>query len=186
MLASPAHLHMPHLFTHCLPTIICVMLMSIALFSIFDICYISLWLHFGLFVCIFLSLFLLSINCLLIYFCYMIHFFDSVLDCLYTYLFLSFHVFCTVAVITFLWFCKFNNGNGLLHCLPPHGPCMLLVSFGLAFKYNIFDSIFTFFMGNVWIFLNNMLLTVSFHNHNTIIHLRVCVPQCICTCHSTY
>jgi len=26
MLASPAHLHMPHLFTHCLRTIICVML----------------------------------------------------------------------------------------------------------------------------------------------------------------
>ena len=34
MLASPAHLCMPHLFTHCLPTIICVMLMSIALFLI--------------------------------------------------------------------------------------------------------------------------------------------------------
>ena len=32
MLASPAHLYMPHLFTHCLPTIICVMLMSIAFF----------------------------------------------------------------------------------------------------------------------------------------------------------
>jgi len=30
MLASPAHLYMPRLFTHCLPTIICVMLMSIA------------------------------------------------------------------------------------------------------------------------------------------------------------
>jgi len=28
MLASPAHLYMPRLFTHCLPTIICVMLMS--------------------------------------------------------------------------------------------------------------------------------------------------------------
>jgi len=47
MLASPAHLYMPHLFTHCLPTIICVMLMSIAffftfLFFIFAICYISL------------------------------------------------------------------------------------------------------------------------------------------------
>jgi len=25
MLASPAHLYMPHLFTHCLRTIICVM-----------------------------------------------------------------------------------------------------------------------------------------------------------------
>ena len=34
MLASPAHLYMPHLFIHCLPTIICVMLMSIELFSI--------------------------------------------------------------------------------------------------------------------------------------------------------
>jgi len=32
MFASPAHLYMPHLFTHCLPAIICVMLMSIALF----------------------------------------------------------------------------------------------------------------------------------------------------------
>ena len=27
VLASPAHLYMPHLFTSCLPTIICVMLM---------------------------------------------------------------------------------------------------------------------------------------------------------------
>jgi len=35
MLASPAHLYMPHLFTHCLPTIICVMLMSIAFFFLF-------------------------------------------------------------------------------------------------------------------------------------------------------
>ena len=32
MLASPAHLYMPYLFTHCLPTIICVMLMSMAFF----------------------------------------------------------------------------------------------------------------------------------------------------------
>jgi len=55
MLASHAHLYMPHLFTHCLPTIICLMLMSIAFFFIFDICYISLLLHFGLFVHIFLS-----------------------------------------------------------------------------------------------------------------------------------
>ena len=51
---SSVHHYMPHLFTHCLPTIICAMLMSIALFSIFDICYISLWFHFGLFVYIFL------------------------------------------------------------------------------------------------------------------------------------
>jgi len=29
VLASPAHLHMPQLFTHCLPTIICVTLISI-------------------------------------------------------------------------------------------------------------------------------------------------------------
>jgi len=27
--ASPAHLYMPQLFTHCLPTIICVMLMYV-------------------------------------------------------------------------------------------------------------------------------------------------------------
>jgi len=32
MLASLAHLYMPHLFTHCLPTIICVTLMSIVFF----------------------------------------------------------------------------------------------------------------------------------------------------------
>jgi len=32
MLASPARLYMPHLFTHCSPTIICVMLMCIALY----------------------------------------------------------------------------------------------------------------------------------------------------------
>jgi len=42
MLASPAHLYMPHLFTQCLPTIICVMLMSIVFFLIFATCYISL------------------------------------------------------------------------------------------------------------------------------------------------
>jgi len=37
MLASPAHLYiyMPHLFTHCLPTIMCVMLMSIVFFFYF-------------------------------------------------------------------------------------------------------------------------------------------------------
>jgi len=35
VLASPAHLYMPHLFTHCLPTIICVMLMSISFFFCF-------------------------------------------------------------------------------------------------------------------------------------------------------
>ena len=49
---------MPHLFTHCLPTIICVMLMSIVFSFIFAICYISLWLHFCLFVYIFSLLFL--------------------------------------------------------------------------------------------------------------------------------
>jgi len=51
MLASPAHLYMPHLFTHCLPTIMCVDVYCV--FFIFAICYISLWLHFGLFVNIF-------------------------------------------------------------------------------------------------------------------------------------
>jgi len=35
MIASPAHLYMPHLFTHCLPTIICVMLMSIVFLFFF-------------------------------------------------------------------------------------------------------------------------------------------------------
>jgi len=44
MLASPAHLYMPHLFTHCLPTIICVMLMSIAFFFyFFYFCYMLLF-----------------------------------------------------------------------------------------------------------------------------------------------
>ena len=57
MLASPAHLYMPHLLTHCLPTIICVMLMSIVFF------YFCYMLHFfvtpfGLFVYIFSSSFL--------------------------------------------------------------------------------------------------------------------------------
>jgi len=33
VLASPAHLYMYQLFTHCLPTIICVMLMSIVSLS---------------------------------------------------------------------------------------------------------------------------------------------------------
>jgi len=35
MLASPVHLYLYQLFTHCLPTIICVMLMSIVLFFYF-------------------------------------------------------------------------------------------------------------------------------------------------------
>ena len=44
-LPSPVHLYMPHLFTHCLPTSICVMLMFffLCIFFIFVICYISLW-----------------------------------------------------------------------------------------------------------------------------------------------
>ena len=40
------HLYMPHLFTHCLPTIICVMLVFyffLVFFLIFVICYISSW-----------------------------------------------------------------------------------------------------------------------------------------------
>jgi len=41
ILASPAHLYIPHLFTHWLPTIICVMLMSIAFFFYF--CYMLLF-----------------------------------------------------------------------------------------------------------------------------------------------
>ena len=41
MRASPAHLYVPQLFTHCLPTITCVMLMSIAFFIF--------WLYFVLF-----------------------------------------------------------------------------------------------------------------------------------------
>ena len=44
MLASPAHLYMPHLFTHCLPIIICVCYVDVycVFFYIFDICCISL------------------------------------------------------------------------------------------------------------------------------------------------
>ena len=45
MLGSLAHLYMPHLFTHCLPTIICVMLMSIAFF------YFLLFLLYATFLC---------------------------------------------------------------------------------------------------------------------------------------
>jgi len=62
MLASPAHLYMLHLFTHCLPTIICVIITQhnsyvdvYCVSFMFDICYIFLWLYFGLFVYIFLS-----------------------------------------------------------------------------------------------------------------------------------
>ena len=81
MLASPAHLYMPHLFTHCLPTIICATLMSIALFSIFDI------LIYATFLC------------------------DSILDCLCTYFclivfFIPFHfgcVFLTNTGLHTLW-----------------------------------------------------------------------------------
>ena len=48
-LPSPAHLYMLQLFTHCLPTIICVMLMSIVFFFF--------WLYFYCF------LFFLSVLC---------------------------------------------------------------------------------------------------------------------------
>ena len=47
-LPSPAHLHMYQFFTHCLPTIICVMLLS---FCIFWMDFISLLLHSSL--CVF-------------------------------------------------------------------------------------------------------------------------------------
>jgi len=40
---SPAHLYMCHLFTHCLPTIICVMLMSIVSFFIVFSLYFSVF-----------------------------------------------------------------------------------------------------------------------------------------------
>jgi len=49
MLASHAHMYMPQLFTHCLPTIICVMLMSIMsflmnaialVFCVFKLCHV--------------------------------------------------------------------------------------------------------------------------------------------------
>ena len=53
-----------------------VMLMSIAFFSIFHICYISLWLHFGLFVYIFLSD------------CFLYHFILAVCNILDTVLFI--------------------------------------------------------------------------------------------------
>jgi len=38
VLVSPAHLYMYRPFTHCLPTIICVMLMSIVCFILFSFC----------------------------------------------------------------------------------------------------------------------------------------------------
>jgi len=46
VLASPAHLYMPHLFTHCLPTIICVMLMFVVFFFILYFFYFCDMLHF--------------------------------------------------------------------------------------------------------------------------------------------
>ena len=50
----------------CPPSSVCVMLMSIAFFLIiFAICYISLWLHFGLFVYIFLSDWFLCLSIIL-------------------------------------------------------------------------------------------------------------------------
>jgi len=45
VLASPAHMYMPHLFTHCLPTIICVMLILV-LFSLCIFSYFCGMLHF--------------------------------------------------------------------------------------------------------------------------------------------
>jgi len=50
MLASPAHLYMPQLFTYCLSTTVCAMLMSIVLFVFFILivylCYFLLLLFF--------------------------------------------------------------------------------------------------------------------------------------------
>ena len=51
VLAPPAHLYMCHLFTHCLPTTICVMLMSIVSFFIVF----SLYFCFFLCMCFFLA-----------------------------------------------------------------------------------------------------------------------------------
>jgi len=43
VLALPAHLYMYLLFTHCLPTIICIMLMSIVFFISFSFCTLLLY-----------------------------------------------------------------------------------------------------------------------------------------------
>ena len=51
MLASPAHLYMPHLFTHCLRTIICVMLIFYE--SLFYFAFV--WLVFSVTCCVRLS-----------------------------------------------------------------------------------------------------------------------------------
>ena len=62
--------HASYLLTHCLPTIVCVMFMSMVFFFIFAICYIFLWLHFGLFVHIFtLSFLFLCHSMRLLQFC---------------------------------------------------------------------------------------------------------------------
>jgi len=84
MLASPAHLYMPHLFTHCcLPTIICVMLMSIAFF---------LFLLYATFLCDSI------LDCLCTYF-YLIGFCASPLFCL-----CCFH---SVVSVSWCWFLQF-------------------------------------------------------------------------------
>jgi len=65
MLASPPHLYMPHLFTHCLPTIVCVMLMSIAFFLFLLFATFLCDFIFGLFVYIFLSDWFLCLSVIL-------------------------------------------------------------------------------------------------------------------------
>jgi len=77
MLASPAHLYIPYLFTHCLPTIICVMLMSIEFFYFLFLLYVT-------FLCDYI------LACLCTYFC-LIGFCVSPLFCLLFSFFLFIH-----------------------------------------------------------------------------------------------
>jgi len=111
MLASSAHLYMPHLFTHCLPTIICVMLMSIAFFFIFAICYFFLWLHFGLLVYIFLSdCFFYTISFWLFTFLIMILYycvdFGHLYNGCYHVIWMTnwpFYLNCDICILIFVW-----------------------------------------------------------------------------------
>jgi len=82
MLASPAHLYMPHLSTHCLPIIICVMLMSIVFFIF--LLYVTFLCDF-IFACLCTYWYFLFRHDISFFKCYIWHFSCWVTFCVTTY-----------------------------------------------------------------------------------------------------
>jgi len=110
MLALSAHLYMPHLFTHWLPTIICVMLMSIAFFYLLFLLYATLF-------CDSILACLCTYFLFLLYFCVILRFFFFFLiglpmcfwylDCTIVFLFSNWRnfIFSTPFVSSAYWHC---------------------------------------------------------------------------------